>query len=159
MTGNSKLTTNRSEETLLRLQEALRRLLAGCPERTKHDGRISISRINAEAGLSSGAIYYYKEFIEEAKEILSNRKNSQADDSPEETLPQIEKLRLQRDKEKRLKEEYRSQRDQIKSFCDKVVAKNASLEFALFEALEKIESLEDEIRLTRVIEIKKVTPQ
>jgi hypothetical protein len=159
MTGNSKLITNRSEETLLRLQAALHRLLEGSPERTKLDGRISISRVNAEAGLSSGAIYYYKEFVKEAKEVIANRKSKQEIALSLATLPSTEKVRIQRDNEKRLKEEYRDQRDQIKSFCDQVVAKNASLEFALFEALEKIESLQDEIRSMKVIEIKKVKHQ
>lgn len=159
MTDNSKLITSRSEESLLRLKEALNRLLDGRPERTKNDGRINISRINAEAGFSTGAIYHHREFVEEAKEIISIRNNRQSNDLPKETSSQIQKLRLQRDNEKRLKEGYRSQRDKIKLFCDKVVAKNASLEFALFEALEKIATLEEEIKSTKVIEINKVTRQ
>jgi hypothetical protein len=62
-------------------------------------------------------------------------------------------LRQQRDEEKRLKEKYRSQRDEIKSFCDKVVAQNANLEFALFEASERITQLEQELQNLKVVAI------
>ena len=47
--------SNRGKQTIIRLERALERLLNGVPERTPHDGRISLSRLNQEAGLSSGA--------------------------------------------------------------------------------------------------------
>ncbi|MBF4227949.1 hypothetical protein EAY83_23820, partial [Vibrio anguillarum] len=54
----------RSEITLQRLELALNRLIDGKPEKTSNDGKINLKRINDEAGLSSGGIYYYKEFVE-----------------------------------------------------------------------------------------------
>ena len=60
------------------------------------------------------------------------------------------KLREQRDKEKELKERYKTQRDQIKAFSDQVVAHNAQLEFTLFEALEKISLLEQQLEIYKV---------
>ena len=62
-------------------------------------------------------------------------------------------MRAQRDKERELKERYRSQRDDIEAFCDKIIAKNAQLEFSLFEALDKIEDLEREVSALKVVDI------
>lgn len=144
---------NRGQLTLIRLEQALDRLLKGVPERTVNDGRISLSRVNNEAGLSSGGIYYYKEFIENTKSIIQNRKQANTIEGSPLNDSTEKKLRLQRDKEKQLKEHYRQQRNDIKSFCDKVVEKNAQLEFALFEALEKIDAIEHELSSIKVIDI------
>lgn len=46
--------SDRGKETLIRLEQALERLIDGKPLKTKSDGRISFKRINDEAGLSSG---------------------------------------------------------------------------------------------------------
>ena len=62
--------TERGKLTIIRLEQALERLLNGVPERTPHDGRVSLSRINQEAGLSSGGIYYYDEFVQKAKRAI-----------------------------------------------------------------------------------------
>lgn len=59
--------SDRGKETLIRLEQALQRLVDGNPIKTKPDGRISLKRINDEAGLSSGGIYYYSSFVETAK--------------------------------------------------------------------------------------------
>lgn len=152
MTDHSKPMNERSELTLQRLEAALQRLLSGQPERTPNDGRINISRINKEAGLSDGAVYYYKSFIEKAQRSIEEftRDNS---DRPVVKKVSLEQIRKQRDEEKRLKEKYRAQRDEIKMFCDQVVAKNANLEFSLFEALERIQRLEDEIKAVKVVGI------
>lgn len=63
--------TERGKLTIIRLEQALERLLNGVPERTPHDGRVNLSRINQEAGLSSGGIYYYDEFVQKAKELFT----------------------------------------------------------------------------------------
>jgi hypothetical protein len=146
--------SDRSEITRIRLEQALSRLLDGNPERTPEDGRLSLSRINQEAGLSSGGIYYYKDFIEKARKAILEEKltNSASDIS----LGKISagKMRAQRDKERELKERYRYQRDQIKEFCDKVITKNAQLEFALFESLDKIKELEKDALKHKVTKLK-----
>lgn len=152
MSSNNNAVTERSEITLQRLESALQRLTEGTPERTPNDGKISISRINEEAGLSAGAIYYYKAFIEKARQVIAAIKSSNQS-QPTAKKVTVENIRNQRDDEKRLKEKYRAQRDEIKLFCDQVVAKNANLEFALFEALERIQQLEEEIKSIKVVGI------
>jgi len=147
-----KISNERSELTLQRLEAALQRLLDGTPERTADDGKLNINRINDEAGLSSGAIYYYKDFMAKARAVISERKKPSLTISNSAKIS-THSIRQQRDEEKRLKEKYRAQRDEIKSFCDKVVAQNANLEFALFEASERISQLEQELQNFKVVGI------
>ena len=126
-----------SEITLLRLDDALKRLLSGTPERTKTDGKISIMRINEEAGLSRGNIYHYKEFIIRAKVEIElyndSKKKSDIIDNQEGKKNKEEKLRFQRDKEKRLKVEYHEQAKNYKQLTDQLVRENASLAFRCME--------------------------
>jgi hypothetical protein len=142
--------SDRGKETLIRLEQALERLIDGKPLKTKSDGRISLKRINDEAGLSSGGIYYYSSFVEKANGIIETAKRKVVDGKRVQHKQFEHKLREQRDKEKQLKERYKGQRDQIKAFSDLVVAHNAQLEFTLFEALEKISLLEQQLAIYKV---------
>ncbi|MCG9705077.1 hypothetical protein HWA77_09545 [Photobacterium damselae subsp. damselae] len=145
--------SDRGKETLIRLEQALQRLLDGNPIKTKPDGRISLKRINDEAGLSSGGIYYYSSFVETAKKTIQLRRQQDRTGKTKVNNERLNKLREQREKEKVLKEKYKEQRDNIKTFCDQVVAHNAQLEFTLFEALEKISYLEQELASYKVSSI------
>lgn len=145
--------SDRGNLTVQRLEAALERLINGKPERTLNDGRISLSRINKEAGLSSGGIYYYAEFVDKARKEIEKHKSQKSGCSSKSNKISIDKLRAQRDKERELKERYRSQRDEIKKFCDQVVAHNANLEFSLYEALERIDALEAEVKKVKVVEL------
>jgi hypothetical protein len=128
--------SDRGRETLIRLEQALDRLIEGKPLNTKPDGRISLKRINDEAGLSSGGIYYYSEFVEIANQRIQLLKQSLAVGKSE--------------KSKQAESKLREQRDQIKAFSDQVVAHNAQLEFTLFEALEKVSLLEQQLEIYKV---------
>lgn len=94
-------------DTVLRLKAALERLLSSTPERTKADGRISISRINQEAGLSQGAIYYYKDFVAEANDFIDKHKAKQQEQRKQEGSIDFQRAPQQLQdalkKEKRLK--------------------------------------------------------
>ncbi|HDF2340856.1 TPA: hypothetical protein PC598_000383 [Morganella morganii] len=145
--------SDRGKLTIIRLEQALERLLNGVPERTPHDGRVSLSRINQEAGLSSGGIYYYDEFVQKAKRAIHERKLDNSVATVVSGKASVDKMRAQRDKERELKERYKLQRDNIKTFCDQIIAKNAQLEFSLFEAFDKIDALEKEISALKVVDI------
>lgn len=151
--SESSLLSEKGKVTKIRLEQALERLLEGKPERTPNDGRLSLSRINKEAGLSSGGIYYYDDFVQKARKLLHERKQDNSISPVPSGKASVGKIRDQRDKERELKERYRAQRDSIKEFCDQVMAKNAQLEFALFEALDKIETLEREVLKIKVVDI------
>lgn len=138
-----------SEITLLRLDDALKRLLSGTPERTKTDGKISIMRINEEAGLSRGNIYHYKEFIIRAKVEIElyndSKKKSDIIDNQEGKKNKEEKLRFQRDKEKRLKVEYHEQAKNYKQLTDQLVRENASLAFRCMELSDEVDNKNNKI--------------
>ena len=142
--------SDRGKETLIRLEQALERLIDGKPLKTKPDGRISLKRINDEAGLSSGGIYYYSSFVEKANSIIETAKRKVVYGKRDQHKQSEQKLREQRDKEKQRKERYKAQRDQIKAFSDQVVAHNAQLEFTLYEALEKVSLLEQQLAIYKV---------
>ena len=151
--NNYKNIDERGLLTRERLEQALNRVVDGVPERTPNDGGLSLSRINKEAGLSAGGIDYYKDFVVKARDIIDRQKFESATDLVASGKASVDKMRAQRDKERELKERYRSQRDDIKAFCDKIIAKNAQLEFSLFEALDKIEDLESEVSAFKIVDI------
>ncbi|GHX20455.1 hypothetical protein N5094_07135 [Shewanella putrefaciens] len=129
-----------SEVTLSELNSSLERLLSGNPERTKPDGRISIKRINDEAGLSRGAIYYYKDFIETAKKAIEKHKSDKVEGADSVTaLTPEQKLKQQMDKEKRLKEDYRDQARGLEGLNDALVIQNVSLAFRCMELQHELE--------------------
>ncbi|MGQ7263570.1 hypothetical protein [Vreelandella sp. V005] len=147
--------SERGEITKQRLEDALQRLIDGNPERTPNDGKLNLSRINKEAGLSSGGIYYYSDFVEKARKEINSLKTKNASLTYKAGKISIDRLRAQRDKERELKERYRLQRDDIKKFCDQVIARNANLEFSLYEALEEIEALQAELNKVKVVGIER----
>lgn len=149
--SNENSTSDRAQITKQRLEDALQRLIHGKPERTPNDGRLNLSRINKEAGLSSGGIYYYDDFVERARLEIDKHKSRISASSSTKVKISVDRLRAQRDKERELKERYRSQRDDIKKFCDQVIARNANLEFSLYEALEEIEALQAELNKVKVV--------
>lgn len=141
-----------TEFTLQRLKEALNRLKEGKPEYTKADGKISILRINNEASLSRGAIYYYKDFVKQAKAEIQiyneNKQQLNVIDGLEPRDGGLERLRQSRNKEKQLKEKYREELKNFKNLSDEVVQQNVSLAFRLME-------MQDE---RRQIEVGKIIP-
>ncbi|WP_436918300.1 hypothetical protein [Enterobacter hormaechei] len=151
--NNEETLSERGKLTIMRLEQALERLLNGVPELTPHDGRLNLSRINQEAGLSSGGIYYYDEFVKKAKRAINERKLDHTVSTIDSGKASVDKMRAQRDRERELKERYKSQRDDIKAFCDKIIAKNAQLEFSLFEAFDKIDALEKEVSALKIVDI------
>ncbi|AZI87927.1 hypothetical protein EH164_13015 [Kosakonia sp. CCTCC M2018092] len=151
--NNEETLSERGKLTIIRLEQALERLLNGVPELTPHDGRVNLSRINQEAGLSSGGIYYYDEFVQKAKRAIHERKIDHAVSTVASGKASVDKMRAQRDREREIKERYKSQRDDIKAFCDKIIAKNAQLEFSLFEAFDKIDALEREVSALKILDI------
>ncbi|MFT5297978.1 MAG: hypothetical protein ACI9YH_004020 [Colwellia sp.] len=134
-----------SQDTLNRLEQAFTRLLTGTPERTAPDGKINISRINNEAGLSVSGINYYKDFIKEAKTKISRHKkqiqNEQEDDTFEEELPEIDKVKGKLSEALRLKKKYYQDLNDQKTINNGVIAQNISLAF-------KVNELEQEMMET-----------
>lgn len=129
----------KSEITLQLLNEALDRLLGGTPINTKPDGKISIKRINDEAKLSRGAIYYYKDFVELAKGRIQEHKGNA--ETGKLVATKEEKLRNQRDNEKRLKKDYYEQVSTLSDLNDAMVAANAALAYRCMVLEDEINAL------------------
>ena len=134
-----------SNNTLNRLEQALSRLLKGTPERTTPDGKINISRINDEAGLSVSGINYYKGFIKEARKKIARHKeklqNEQEDETFEEKSSEIDNVKDKLKNALRLKNKYYQDLGNQKTINNGVVAQNVSLAF-------RVNELEQEIRET-----------
>lgn len=131
-----------SQNTLHRLEQALARLLKGTPERTTSDGKINISRINDEAGLSVSGINYYKDFMREAHKKIARHKekkrNQQEDEAFEEKISEIDKVKGKLKNALRLKNKYYQDLDNQKTINNGVVAQNASLAFRVNELEQEI---------------------
>lgn len=140
-----------------KLKEALQRLTAGEPIRTKSTGRITLNKINNEAGLGNSYIHKFKEFVEYAKPIIEkqNEAKDRAVDG-ELTLTKVElsereKWRIDLQREKRLKEQYRKERDDARKALAELHKLNGTLTFRLFE-------LQEEIQIYKVVSMQKIQP-
>ncbi|NQY35033.1 MAG: hypothetical protein HRT37_08735 [Alteromonadaceae bacterium] len=133
--------------TEARLKAALQRLLDGKPEKVKASGKLTLNRINNEAGLSASYIHKFPEFIEEAEKAITAYQYEHGDTYVEsliETKPEgstIDKLKARLKNEIKLKKTYKEQRDAFKAVADKLVEQEASLIFRVYELQEEIRQI------------------
>ena len=131
-----------NEFTEQRLENALDRLLAGTPEKTKADGRISIKRVNDEAGLSRGAIYYYKDFVEKAKIKIAEFKKNKVKSAPDnEPAPVKISATTKINHEKELKDNYREQLALEKQSTDMLLQMNITMAYRCLELEKEVTTL------------------
>jgi hypothetical protein len=133
-----------SDCTVQRLEQALERLFEGKPERTVGDGKVNLSRINKEAGLAVGGIYYYKDFIKAAKKKIKSHieglQNQEEDKEFEEELSELDRAKAKLKDAERLKKKYRQDFKEQKMLNDGVVAQNISLAFRVLELEDEVKS-------------------
>ena len=127
----------RTQITEQRLRDALQRILNGKPERTNADGKISLFRINMEAGCSRGLIYKYPDIIIDIKLAIEQQKvKRQRDSILKNQLSGADKevkLKAKCDKQEKLKREYRNQRDNYQALADDAVKRENLLLFKCHE--------------------------
>jgi hypothetical protein len=129
-----------------RLQEALQRLLKGFPKRTKASGRLTLNKINKEAGLGNSYIHKFPDFIDSAKPQIdgfNKDRNVQLEGGvilPTVNLTQEESLKADLKRETNLKEKYRQERDDYKkarvdleALCNTLMFRNHELQQDLRE--------------------------
>jgi len=130
--------------TEARLREALQRLLDGRPVRTKISGSITPNKINNEAGLGNSYIYKFPDFLDYAKPIIEKHnevKNKAMEGKvvlSEIVLSEKEKFRIELQREKRLKERYRQERDDSRKAKNELESLNNTLMFRLYELQEEL---------------------
>ena len=140
------------EGTEARLHAALKRLLEGKPQRVKNNGKLSLNRINNEAGLGHSYIHKFEDFVRDIASPAIESFNKTYDPSHVELesqsapLTEVEKLKAKLKKEKALKEKYRKERDDAIASCKELEKHNSTLMYRAFE-------LQDELRSQNVVSI------
>lgn len=129
-----------------KLHKALTRLQNGKPLRTKAKGRLTLNKINNEAGLGRSYIHKFKEFvdnvanpaIEAYNEILDTPKSSEIDKASTENMSEIDRLKDELRKQIELKEGYRTERDEALATNDELEVLNKSLMFRVYELQQEL---------------------
>lgn len=131
-----------AEEKFIR---ALERLQAGKPVRTKAKGRLTLNKINNEAGLGRSYIHKFKDFVENVANPAIEKYNAALDD-PEQSeqmasgseMSEHDKLRAELNRERELKVEYRRERDEAIAINTKLETLNKSLMFRVYELQQEL---------------------
>jgi len=127
-----------------RLREALQKLLDGTPTRTKVTGKLTLNKINNEAGLSQSYIHKFPGFIEYASPIIKKYNENKRRaveggiiaDSIE--LTEIEKLKSEIKREVALKRKYKQERDDAKKIQEILESDYNTLMFRVYELQEEL---------------------
>ncbi|WHT04836.1 hypothetical protein [Vibrio parahaemolyticus] len=134
-----------SEAAVERFQSALDRLLDGKPERVKASGRLTLNKINREAGFGQSYIHKFKKFIEvtanpaieKYNRELDNPQSPQKETSEQGDMSEIDKLRAELEREKELKDKYRKELNDVKKINKELETLNKSLMFRVYELQEE----------------------
>ncbi|EPW6432693.1 hypothetical protein ACWOHQ_004088 [Vibrio parahaemolyticus] len=132
-----------------KLKKALERLQVGKPVRTKAKGRLTLNKINNEAGLGRSYIHKFKDFVENVANPAIEKYNASLDDpeqseqseqmaSGAEDMSELDKLRAELNRERELKVEYRRERDEAIAINTELETLNKSLMFRVYELQEQL---------------------
>lgn len=142
------------ELTESRLHAALNRLLEGKPVRVKSTGKLTLNKINNEAGLGNSYIHKFTDFLEYANPIIEehnvNREKAMATGlgiDVEVPLSELDRLRSELARERKLKDRYRLERDNAIAARKILEAEHANLMFRALEMQEEIATLKPVARL------------
>ena len=135
--------TRNPEITRRKLIDALQRLVDGDPERLTGKYKINVKSVQEEAGLSLGSAYRYPDVMDaissekqtQAKKTGKARKRSVSTD--------LERIKEDKSKEKRLKDKYRHELDVANQRLDEAYAEQTMLLTAMMNLLD----IEDKIKL------------
>jgi hypothetical protein len=145
---------NKKENTLLRLEAALERILKGEPQRVLPARNLSIRAIEIESGLGNGSAYYYPEIILKIEKIKQEIKSHTSAGKP---IPQSDKWKHRANEAGRLKEKFRNEVRELKTLNAQIAADQYKQMSALKEALLRISELEKTIKElnTKIIDVKR----
>lgn len=144
--------SNKRALTEGRLRNALQRLLEGRPIRAKQAGKLTLNKINTEAGLGNAHINKFPDFVDEIGPKIDeyNQNKTRALESgvilPSVTLTPLESIKADLKREQKLKVKYRTERDDEKKAKVELEALNNSLLFRVYE-------LQEELRYFKVVPI------
>lgn len=112
----------KSENTLIRLEAALERILAGEPKRIPKNRKLSIRAVEEEANLGNGSCHYYSEFSSKVRILKSKQRSSSSQQEADTEF--TDSLRSKAANEKRIKEKYRSENVELKKTIQQLAAEH-----------------------------------
>lgn len=122
--------------TIKELEDALERILSGNPIRIKPSRKLSVSAVQAEAGLGVGSIYHYPDFVENIKTLIFNLKEDSEGNTNSKDTDVISSLRLEVKEQRRIKDKYRSELEKTKSLLQRSLLENRELAWAIHQLRE-----------------------
>lgn len=143
----------KSENTLLKLEAALQRIIERKTKRIPDHRKLSVRAVEEEAGLGNGSCYYYPDFKLRVQSEVQKLKclpdtGVQAD---------VEILREKRNQERKIKIQYREKVAVLNQRLTSMAAEHHQLSHALRSALSRIEDLElqiIELKQSQIVRIK-----
>lgn len=127
-------------------EETLDRLIKGEGRYVDSGTKLSMAQLAKEAGVGSGTLYYqpYAEFRIRAAKLIAQYNAGTGENKciPSSHRAELQALRDDRNNEKRLKEEYRNSRDELRAQVKRLCAELGAVEHALYEATLRAADLE-----------------
>lgn len=133
---------SKKDNTLLRLEAALDRILRGEPQRIAPSRKLSVRAVEEESGLGNGSAYYYTEIIDK---IIKIKKEKHLPITAERSNHQQEKWKQRALKAEVLKKKFRDENIALKIFNSQIAADQYRQMSALRDALQRILELEKTI--------------
>lgn len=133
-----------SGTALARLRAALERLISGKPERVSLSRKLTLNRINNEAGLGHSYIHKFEDFVKYEAHPAIESFNANYDPVKAKLLQnkvdvtETDKLKNKLKKATTLKEQYRQERDDLQIINKELETQNSSLIFRLYELQEQV---------------------
>ena len=131
---------SKSEDTLIRLEMALDRIVKGEVKNIPNTKKLSVRAVELEAKLGDGSIYYYPEFVDKVKQVKKEIAESQG----VMIKPRTDQLQDKLSKEKRSKENFKDKYTKASEQLVSIASNDNHLNDCLNKAMEKIRDLERE---------------
>ncbi|HAS3154633.1 hypothetical protein [Vibrio cholerae] len=144
----------KSENTLLKLEAALQRIIERKTKRIPDHRKLSVRAVEEEAGLGNGSCYYYPDFKLRVQSEAQKLKCLTPDTAVQ---SDVEILREKRNQERKVKIQYREKVAVLNQRLTSMAAEHHQLSHALRSALSHIEDLElqiVELKQSQIVRIK-----
>ena len=104
---------SKSEDTLIRLEMALDRIVKGEVKNIPNKKKLSARAVEQEAKLGDGSIYYYPKFVDKVKQVKKEIAESQGVICKPRTVQLQDKLSKEKRSKENFKEKYNKASEQL----------------------------------------------